>query len=221
MDRTNSAKVRFFGQLMSSDWAQMLEQSQKLVVYAVQGTNYPRVPYGSETFRTPTEAPSKPCRHCRTIFGKLHEPRCDYEQCPRCRGQCMSCDCEFDDGGNLSKPEPPAKTSKPVRPLSPKQLRIAAARKQFKWRHTGFAENGDAVFEVRNESEMTLPYLSIGVRSKNLLGGAWLNVAHIKPGCTELVQKGCYKELLLPAELEFFEKDEPTAETLDRYWEFK
>ena len=88
--------VVFFGQHMTRDWADWLERTQRLGAYAVGGLLYARIPYGSETFRSPTEAASAPCRHCSTIFGKLHSPRCDYEQCPRCNFQSMTCDCEYE-----------------------------------------------------------------------------------------------------------------------------
>ncbi len=92
----HSDVVDFFGQQMQRDWAEMLQQAQLETHYAWVGTRYPRIPYGGETFRRPVEAASRPCRHCSTIAGKLHEPLCDYEQCPKCNWQRMSCDCQFE-----------------------------------------------------------------------------------------------------------------------------
>jgi len=89
-------RVVFFGQEMPRDWADMLARTQARTHYVSEGVSYARLPYGSETFRAPVEAASQPCRHCCTIFGKLHEPMCDYEQCPKCNWQIMSCDCSFD-----------------------------------------------------------------------------------------------------------------------------
>lgn len=93
MDET----VEFFGQRMTREWAEMLQQAQDRHSYFSEGASYERIPYGAETFRAPTEAAHQPCRHCSTIAGKLHEPRCDYEQCPRCGWQAMSCDCTYDE----------------------------------------------------------------------------------------------------------------------------
>jgi hypothetical protein len=70
-----------------------LIESQSLTYFRNQGNLYPRVPYGDETFRDPSEARKKLCRHCGAVKGQLHEPLCDYEQCPVCGGQVMSCDC--------------------------------------------------------------------------------------------------------------------------------
>jgi hypothetical protein len=110
------------------------------------------------------------------------------------------------------------------KPFSAREQRIVAARTQFKWRHVGFAKNGDAIFEVTNGSDMTLPYLSIGVQGKGgtkLVGGVWLDVSRIKPGQTGRVRQDCYKDQLSPRELECFALEEPIPEKKERYWEFE
>lgn len=108
--------------------------------------------------------------------------------------------------------------------FSEKERLVVEARKRFKWRHVGFANNGDAIFEVRNESDVNLPYLSIGVQGvdqSRLIGGVWLDVSKINPGEVGLVVHECYKEILSPEEVEFFDKLNPIPETKERYWEFK
>jgi catechol 2,3-dioxygenase-like lactoylglutathione lyase family enzyme len=87
--------VVFNGQRMTRESAADLEEAQVRTHYCLGSKLYSRLPYGSETFRDPIEADSKPCRHCRTVKGQLHEPLCDYEQCPVCGGQVMSCDCDI------------------------------------------------------------------------------------------------------------------------------
>ncbi len=88
--------VTYFGQRLTRDWAEALDRAQQERAYRVGSASYPRIPYGSETFRDPQEAMNQPCRHCNTLLGKLHDPDCDYEQCPACNRQIMSCDCEFE-----------------------------------------------------------------------------------------------------------------------------
>lgn len=70
-----------------------LAECQSRTHYRFGDKLYPRLPYGLETFRTPTEATYQPCRHCDAVKGQLHEPLCDYEQCPVCGEQVMSCGC--------------------------------------------------------------------------------------------------------------------------------
>lgn len=110
------------------------------------------------------------------------------------------------------------------KPFSAREQKIVAARAQFKWRQVGFARNGDAIFEVSNDSDLTLPYLSIGVRGKRgskLVGAVWLDVSMIKPGSKRRVQQDCYKDQLRPSELELFDLGEPIPEKKQSYWEFK
>lgn len=123
----------------------------------------------------------------------------------------------------FSKPEWRKIVSGP-KPFSPREQQIVAARTRFTWRHVGFEKNGDAVFEVSNRSDMTLPYLSIGVQGRGgtkLEGGVWLEVARIKPGHTGRVRQDCYKDQLSQRELECFALDEPIPEKKERYWEFE
>ena len=85
--------VTYNGQQMWRDYAESLEAAQRKIYYELDGCKYPRIRYGRETFRNSAEAQSQPCRHCSTIFGRLHEPLCDCEECPVCGRQVMSCDC--------------------------------------------------------------------------------------------------------------------------------
>jgi hypothetical protein len=110
------------------------------------------------------------------------------------------------------------------KPFSRQQQRIVEARRKFTVRHTGFAKNGDATFSVRNDSDMTLPYYSLGVQGKGgtkLVGGVFLDVSSIPPGTEKSVRKDCYKESLRQDELEIFELPEPIPEKKEGYWEFK
>ena len=87
--------VAMFGQMMRRDWADALTHTQLETYYRDAEGQYQRLPFGEEWFLSPQVAAAGPCRHCGTIRGKLHDPSCDYEQCPKCGQQLMSCDCEF------------------------------------------------------------------------------------------------------------------------------
>jgi hypothetical protein len=80
---------------MPRDWADALAAAQAETHYRDFEGEYRRVLFGKESFLGPDVAESGPCRHCGTIKGKLHFQGCDYEQCPKCGLQQMSCACEF------------------------------------------------------------------------------------------------------------------------------
>lgn len=113
-------------------------------------------------------------------------------------------------------------------PFSEHEKAIINARKLFRWRVVGIAQNGDIRFEVHNGSNLILPFFSIGVRGKlrppkrgPLNGGVWLPVSKVLPGETCIIEKDCYKDLVDPKNIEVFEKPDPEPEDRDRYWEFK
>ncbi|WP_166831280.1 hypothetical protein [Thalassoroseus pseudoceratinae] len=87
--------VPLFGQMIRRDWADALTETQLETHYRDAEGQYRRIPFGEENFLNPRIAEAGPCRHCRTIKGKLHFHACDYEQCPKCNTQQMGCDCEF------------------------------------------------------------------------------------------------------------------------------
>lgn len=110
------------------------------------------------------------------------------------------------------------------RPFSKRELTVVEARKKYTWKNVGFASDGDAIFEVRNDSDLILPYYSIGVQGVwgvKLIGGAWLNVSNIESKKIGIVKQNCYKEMLAQDEVEFYDLLPPIPETKNRYWEFK
>ncbi len=108
-------------------------------------------------------------------------------------------------------------------PFTEQEQAIVEARRKFRWQVIGIADNGNLMFEVHNGSNMVLPFLSIGVRAKNgkLNGGVWLPVSSIQPGKTCIIEKDCYKNWLLPEEVDVFEEPDPEPEDRDLYWEFR
>ena len=49
-----------------------------------------RIPYGSER---PPAFPGDVCHDCNVARGSFHHAGCDAEDCPRCGGQLLDCDC--------------------------------------------------------------------------------------------------------------------------------
>ena len=189
-------------------WPEKIRKAQKVTTIRIQGVAMLRVRYGRE--KQDWKAEVRPCSDCAVAKGQFHVAGCDLEECPKCHGQLIGCDCR-------SKP-------RKVTPFSSREELIVSARRAFKWRHVGFAPNGDARFEVMNNSSIHLAYLSVGIQGQGgtkLIGGVWLNVSSIPPGGRAIVQQDCYKDILSPEEMECFEEPDPTPETRDRYWEFK
>lgn len=208
--------IMFRGAEVIEGWPQKIQSAQLITTCHPNGKEMQRVRYGAE--KAEWGADEKPCHDCGVIKGELHVPGCDVECCPSCGGQIFGCECAWP-GGKGSKA-----ASKAPKPFSKRELAVVAARKQFRWRLIGFADDGDALFEVANESQVSLAYLSIGVRGRGgttLIGGVWLDVSSIAPGCISVIKKDCYKDQLPPNDLECFSEKDPTPETRDRYWEFK
>jgi len=63
----------------------------KLPVKTVDG-DFDPVLYGTEIGVEP-EPPDHRCHDCGALPGHYHHAGCDWEQCPRCHEQLISCDC--------------------------------------------------------------------------------------------------------------------------------
>ncbi|HTE41677.1 MAG TPA: hypothetical protein VK629_12655 [Steroidobacteraceae bacterium] len=140
--------VTFRGLDMIEGWPARIRKAQKQLAYVRGGVEKQRVRYGDEA--TDWKADTVPCHDCKVIKGELHVPSCDVEECPACGGQLLSCECEWAEG-KLGKPK------KATKPFSKRELQIIAARRPFKWRHVGFKENGNAIFEVTGKPQGQTP----------------------------------------------------------------
>jgi hypothetical protein len=97
--------VTYNGIRMRRDYALSLEEAQRLTWYVAGEVSAARIPFGDETY--PMVAPGTGlCPSCSAAWGRLHEPLCEREQCPVCKQQVMSCDCEFLTDHAVSGPQP-------------------------------------------------------------------------------------------------------------------
>ncbi len=84
-------KIIFNGVSMTRDWPQRIKEAQEIVSVRIEENIYPRVKFGEE--KRDWGAERVACRDCGVVKGQFHVPNCDVEQCPKCGGQLISCDC--------------------------------------------------------------------------------------------------------------------------------
>jgi hypothetical protein len=106
-------------------------------------------------------------------------------------------------------------------PFTPMEEEIIEARRRIRWRVVGIDPNRNHIFEVTNMGSRALPFLTVGVRSKNgrLNGTVRLKIGHVGPGQTAVLHVGCYKGLVPPDEIEVFALPDPRPEDRARYAE--
>jgi hypothetical protein len=82
-------RVIYNGVEVAAEWPARIEAAQHEAEYEIADVSYPRIPYGEEQ----RPWPAGPCHDCAVLRGQYHVPGCDAEECPRCHGQAIGCDC--------------------------------------------------------------------------------------------------------------------------------
>jgi len=111
-------------------------------------------------------------------------------------------------------------------PFSLEELKLVEARERFSWSYEGVAQNGDLRLKVFNGSQISLPFLSLGVRGRSsrgteLRGYTYLNVEGISPGNSATLLKSVYKGLIAPDAISVYSLPAPAPEDREIYWEFQ
>lgn len=71
-------------------------ESKYIEEYEIIGIGYPRIRYGNEKYGELKLTFQNKCSECLVKIGEFHVPGCDVEQCPKCYGQAISCDCNYE-----------------------------------------------------------------------------------------------------------------------------
>ncbi|MBI2893066.1 MAG: hypothetical protein HYY06_05905 [Deltaproteobacteria bacterium] len=76
--------------------------SGNAVVEFPDGSTKPSIPYGEERRcggpgKPWAPGPGQRCHDCHVAVGERHHPGCDWEECPRCGHQLISCGCLDDE----------------------------------------------------------------------------------------------------------------------------
>jgi len=86
--------VEYRGVRMIEGWPERIQEAQLHTHLTLDGRPVPRIPYGAES--DDWGADDHPCHDCRVFKDELHVSGCDGEECPVCRGQLITCECQFD-----------------------------------------------------------------------------------------------------------------------------
>lgn len=82
--------VSYKGARVIEGWPEKIAAAQIERNYVIDGTVYPRIPFGDER-EGHSVADDEHCHDCAAVNGELHVPGCDVECCPACGGQVLSC----------------------------------------------------------------------------------------------------------------------------------
>jgi len=84
-------------------------ESQTTRMVSLNGRRYRRILFGQETYSgiqksseeqswfTGKHLSERPCGDCLAVKGQLHDFGCNWEECPRCHGSMLNCECIDDE----------------------------------------------------------------------------------------------------------------------------
>ncbi len=112
------------------------------------------------------------------------------------------------------------------KPFTDEEEAIVKARRLFQWHVVEFDKNRNVKIAVKNNSNLVLPYLTIGMKIKKSTqdsqvwqSGIYLNVSDIQPGQERILDHQINQEIFTPDNTEFFQLAEPLPEERQEYWE--
>jgi hypothetical protein len=81
--------VTYQGAEIVKEFPSEILDSQFIISYRIDGKDYTRIRWRA---RSP-DPEYRNCHDCGVIPGQLHTPDCDMEECPKCGGQWITCEC--------------------------------------------------------------------------------------------------------------------------------
>ncbi|MBU5673269.1 hypothetical protein [Paenibacillus brevis] len=92
MEKFRSEFVMYDGEEVHRNHPVIIAESQLFPFFAVQGIEYKRIKYGDEPNNW---GKHDRCPDCAVRKGLYHALNCDWELCPKCGGQAISCNCNL------------------------------------------------------------------------------------------------------------------------------
>lgn len=92
--------IEFRGRRMHRRWPRRLVAARSTTKLEYQNSDFSRLRWGAETHWSTWMKHDSPLDYCpdyAAAIGEFHGPSCDKEECPRCGGQLLSCECDFDE----------------------------------------------------------------------------------------------------------------------------
>jgi hypothetical protein len=93
VESTEMALLRYVDPDAWAEVANPMPKDQGPSEVTIKGVTYARIRYGEEPSNLPCYSP---CHDCDVACGELHIPGCDWERCPACKGQGISCGCKWE-----------------------------------------------------------------------------------------------------------------------------
>jgi hypothetical protein len=85
--------ITYYSEEVYNAFPKEMLEAQYIVEYIIGDEDFPRIKYGNEKYNGVRHTMER-CGDCLIKLGEYHVPGCDWEQCPKCLGQAIGCDCE-------------------------------------------------------------------------------------------------------------------------------